>query len=101
MQLPERIGVVGWWDRSRCHWFVVGPQGDGEAIPLIDEWLDSRLESGHRASGFDQVLSELDFELGDLMLYRCHPDQNVAGQEAQSQPVRVMKDDRVADRQAE
>ena len=33
------------------------------------------------------------------MRYRCHPGQNVTGQQTQSELVRVMKNDRVVDSQ--
>ena len=66
---------------------------------LVDVWLDSRLESSHRAPGFGEPLSKLDLELRDLMRDRCHPGQDVTRQQMQSELVRVMKKDRVVDRQ--
>ena len=95
MQPPKRIGVVGRWDRSRCHGLVVGPQRDHKAITLIDPWRHSRLKSRHRAPGFREPLSKLDFELCDLMRYRCHLGKDVIGQQTHSQLVRVVKHDRV------
>jgi hypothetical protein len=65
----------------------------------MDAWLHSRLESSHRAPGFGKPLSKLDFELCDLMRYRCHLGQDVTRQQTQSEPVRVMKNDRVVDGQ--
>jgi len=44
-------------------------------------------------------LSKLDFQLCDLMRYRCHPGHNVTRQQTQSELVRVMKNDRVVDSQ--
>jgi hypothetical protein len=44
-------------------------------------------------------LSKLDFELCDLMRYRCHPGQDVTRQQTQSELVRIMKNNRVIDRQ--
>ena len=79
--------------------FVVGPQRDHEAITLIDTWVHSGLKSSHRAAGFGEPLSKLDFELRDLMRYRCHPGKHVTRQQTQSELVRVMKNDRVADGQ--
>lgn len=67
----------------------------------MDTWLHSRLESSHRAPSVREPLSELDFEPCDLVRDRCHPGQNVTGQQTQSQPVRVMENDRVVDCQAE
>ncbi len=65
----------------------------------MDVWLHSRLKSSHRAPGFREPLSKLDFELCDLMRYGCNPGQNVTGQQTQSELVRVMKNDRVVDGQ--
>ena len=42
-------------------------------------------------------MSKLDFELCDLMRYRCHPGKHVTWQQTQSDLVRVMKNDRVVD----
>jgi hypothetical protein len=81
MQPLERVGVVGRWDLSRCHGFVVGPQCDQEAVTLVDAWLDSRLKSSHRALVFGEPLNKVDFELCGLMRYRCHPGQNVTRQQ--------------------
>jgi hypothetical protein len=64
---------------------------------LVDAWLHSRLESSHRALGFGEPLSKLDFEPCDLMRHRCHPGQDVTRQQTQSELVRVMKNDRVVD----
>jgi hypothetical protein len=46
-----------------CRRFVVGPQRDHEAISLIGTRVHSRLKGTHRAPGFGEPLSELDFEL--------------------------------------
>ena len=99
MQPLERIGVVGWWYLSRCPGFVVGPKRDHEAITLIDARLHSRLKSSHRTPGFREPLSKLDLELRDLLRHRCHPGQDVTGQQTQRELVRVMKNDRVVDSQ--
>ena len=80
---------------SSCRGFVVGPQRDHKAITLVDAWRHSRLKSRHRAPGFREPLSKLDFEVCDLMRYRRHPDQDVTGQQTHSQLVRVVKHDRV------
>jgi hypothetical protein len=97
MQSRERIGVVGWWDLSTGHGFVVGPQRDHEAITFIDAWLHPRLKGSHRRPGFGEPLSKLDFELQILMRYGCHPGQDVTRQQTQSELVRVMQNDRVVD----
>jgi len=44
-------------------------------------------------------LSKLDFELCDVVRYRCHAGQDVTWQQAQRELVRVMKNDRVVDGQ--
>jgi hypothetical protein len=78
----------------------MGPQRDHEAITLIDAWLHSTLKSSHRTSGIEELLSKLEFELCDLMRYRCHPGQDVTRQQTQSELVRVMKNDRLIGCQA-
>ena len=101
VQPLERVGVVGWWDISRRHRLVVGPQRDREAVTLVDARLHPRLERSHRALGFGEPLSELDFELCDLVPDRCDPGKDVARQQPQRELVRVVKNDRVVDRQVE
>ncbi|GGZ53010.1 hypothetical protein GCM10010344_18940 [Streptomyces bluensis] len=66
----------------------------------MDAWLHAWLKSSHRAPGCGEPLSELDFELCDLLRHRCHPGQDVTGQQTQSELVRVMENGRVVDRQA-
>ncbi len=68
---------------------------------LIDTWVHSTLKSSHRAPGFGEPLSKLDFELRDLLRDRCHPGKHVTGQQTEGEPVRVMKNDRVIDCQVE
>ncbi len=97
MEPLERIGVAGWGDLSRRHRFVVGPQRDHEAVTLVDAGLHSRLKSSHRALGSGEPLSKVDFELCHLMRYMCDPGKDVTGQQAQSELVRVVKNDRVVD----
>ena len=62
VQPLERDRVVGWRDPPRRR-FVVAPQRDHEAITLVDAGLHPRLKSRHRAPGFREPLSKLDFEL--------------------------------------
>ena len=99
MQPLERTGVVGWRGLRGPHRFVVGPQRDGEAVTLVDAWLHPGLKRGRRAPGLGQQLGKLDFELRDLMLDRCHPGKHVTRPQTQGELVRVMKNDRVIDRQ--
>ena len=80
--------------------FVVGPQRDREAIALVDARIHPRLKSSHRAPGSGEPLGKLDFELRDLMRDRGHPGKHVTRQQAQSELVRVMKNDRVVGCQA-
>jgi hypothetical protein len=101
MQPLERTGVAGRLDRAGCRGFVVGPERDHEASTLIGAWLHPGIKSGHRAPGFHEPLSQLDFELRDLMRCRCYPSQDVTGQQSHGEPVRVLKDDRVVDGQAQ
>jgi hypothetical protein len=100
MQLLERLRILGWRDVSRWHRLVVGPQRDREAVTHVDARLHPRLKLGHGASGVGEPPSDLDFELGAwLMRYMRDPSKNVTRQQAHSEPVRVMKDNRVIDPQ--
>jgi hypothetical protein len=65
---------------------------------LVDARLHSGLKSSHRALGFGEPLSKVDFELRGLVRYRCDSSKDVTGQQSQSEPVRVVKNDRVVDR---
>ncbi|HEX4815077.1 MAG TPA: hypothetical protein VFV66_20230 [Nonomuraea sp.] len=67
----------------------------------MDARLHSRVESGHRAPGCGEPLSERDLEPGDLLRGWRHPGEDVTRQQAQGELVRVMKNDRVVDRQTE
>ena len=64
---------------------------------LVDARLHSRLESSHRALGLGEPLRKFDFELCDLTRRGCDPSKNVARQQAYSEPVRVVKNNRVID----
>ena len=66
---------------------------------LVDARLHSRLQSSHRALGFGEPLRKVDFELRGLVRDRCDSGKDVTGQQSQSEPVRVVKNDRVVDRQ--
>ena len=68
---------------------------------LVDARLHSRLESSHRALGLGEPLRKFDFELCDLMRRRCDPSKDVARQQAYRESVRVVKNNRVIDRQTE
>jgi hypothetical protein len=79
---------------------VVGPQRDGEAITLINARLYSGFQSSHRAPGFGEPLGKLDLELRGLMRCRCDSGKDVTRQQAHSEPVRIVKNDRVVGGQA-
>ncbi|WP_449487321.1 hypothetical protein [Streptomyces griseorubiginosus] len=81
MQSRERVGIGGGWDLSGYGRFVVGPQGDHEAVALVDARRHARCERGHRASHLGEPLSDVDFELSDLVRDRRHPGQDVTGQQ--------------------
>ena len=100
MQPLERVCVLGWRDFSRRHKFVVGPQRDYEAVTHVDARLHSRLKRSDGALGFRQSLSKLDFERSPgLMQDVCDPSNDVTGQQAQNEPVRVLKHNSVIDHQ--
>jgi hypothetical protein len=67
----------------------------------MDAWLHSRLKGGHRTPGFAEPLSDIDLELRDLLLRRCHPGQDITGQQTQSELVGVIENDRVVDGKVE
>ncbi|MCW2897198.1 MAG: hypothetical protein JWO75_6687, partial [Actinomycetia bacterium] len=71
-----------------------------ETITLVDAWLHPGLKGSRRAPGSGEPLCKLDFELGDLMLYMGLPGQHVAGQQTQSELVRVLNNDGVVGCQA-
>jgi hypothetical protein len=87
--VAEEIG----WGRIRLRpiprssWSAPRRLVNHEAITLIHTWLHPRIKSSHRTSGFDELLSKLEFELSDLMRYRCHPGQNVTRQQTQGELV--------------
>ena len=101
MQPLKRLRVLGWGDVSRRYRLVVGPQRDHEAVTHVDARLHARLKRSHRALGFGEPPRDLDFELCACLLRHVRdPRKNVTRQEAHSEPVRVVKNDRVIDSQA-
>jgi hypothetical protein len=101
MEALERVRVLGWRDLLRRHTFVVGPERDHEAVAHVDLRLDSRVECGGWALGFREPPSKLDFErCACLMRYVRDSGNDVTRQQAQNEPVRVLKNDRVIGRQA-
>jgi hypothetical protein len=100
VQTFERVRILGWPDVSRRHRLVVGPQRDREAVTHVDARFRPRVKLGHRAIGFGEPPSDLDFERGAcLMRYMRDPSENVTRQQAHREPVRVVKNNRVIDPQ--
>jgi hypothetical protein len=52
-----------------------------------------------RALGDGEPLGKLDLQLCDLMRCRCDSGKDVTRQQAHSEPVRIVKNDRVVDGQ--
>src|SRR5215468_614788 len=69
-------------------------------MTLIDARLCSGIWNSHRAPGFGEPLGQSDLELCDLMGYWRDPGNDVTGQQAHSELVRIMQNDRVIDGQA-
>ena len=67
----------------------------------MDARFHSRIETRHRALGFSELLSKLDFQLCNLLPDMCDSGKDVTRQQAQCELVRVVNDDRVVDRQSE
>ncbi len=83
MQPLERVRVLGWRDLSGRHRFVVGPHVHYEAVTHVDAWLDSRFKRSHRAIGFSELPSDLDFELcARSIRYGRDPGNDVTGHQA-------------------
>jgi hypothetical protein len=99
VQPLERVGVFGWSNLSRRHRFVMGPERDREAIACVNPRLDSGLESSDRTPRFGEPLSKLDFERCNLMAYIRDPGKDVTGQQAHSELVRGVQNDRVINAQ--
>src|SRR5260370_35390050 len=57
------------------------------------------LRGRHGGLGFGEPLGKLDLELCDLMRYRCDSGKDVTRQQAHSELVRIVKNDRVVDGQ--
>jgi hypothetical protein len=100
VQPLERVRIRGWRDASMGYRLVVGPQRDREAVTYVYARLHPRLKLSHRAVGFGEPPSDLDFEIcARLMRHMRDSSKNVTRQEANSQPVRVVKNDPVIDPQ--
>ena len=79
---------------------MVGPQRDREAVTHVDAGLHPRLKGSDRAVTFGEPPRDLDFELGAcLMRYMRDSSESVTRQQPYSEPVRIVKNDRVIDPQ--
>ena len=101
MQTFKRTRVVDWRDRSRGHGSVVLPKRRCEPVTLVDPRLHSRLKNANRAPGIGEPSSKVDFELRNLVPYTSDTGKHVARQQTQRELVRVVKNDRVINRQVE
>ena len=100
MQPLERLRLLRWRNVSRRCRLVVDPQRDHEAVTHVDARLHSRLKRSHRAIGFGEPPSNLNFELcACLTRHVRNPSKNITRQETHSEPVRGVKNDRVIDSQ--
>ena len=99
MQALEQMRVVGWRKLSRRHGFVVGPHANDEAVTNVGTRLHPRVERGHRAIGFGEPRSDLDFQRGaSCQMERGRdPGNDVARHQVEDEPVRIVQNDRVVD----
>jgi hypothetical protein len=68
----------------------------------MDSRRDPRLERGHRSVDVGETPGNLYFELGiSQMCRRCDPSQNIARDQTQHDPVRVVDDDHIVDLKAQ
>ena len=100
MQPLERVRVVGWWELLACL-LVVGPERDHEPVSFIDTRFHPRLKTRHGALGLSEPSSNLKLGLEYLKPGERHSGNDIARQQAQSELVRISKDPRVGDCQAE
>jgi len=76
----------------------VRPERDREAVTHIDPRLDPRLRLSYGAIGFGESPSDLEFELRAGMMREVgDASQDITGQQADSESVRVVKNNRVVD----
>ena len=66
----------------------------------MDARLCSGVQGSHRALGFGEPLGKLDLELCDLTRSWRDPGNDVTRQQAHSELVRIVKNDRIIDGQA-
>ncbi len=70
----------------------LGPERHCEAVARINERVHGRFHDPHRAAGFGEPLSTLQFELGTRLPNVTDPREDVARRQPQPQLVRVMED---------
>jgi len=99
VQLPKCLCIVNRRATPIGSWFVVGPEGDVEAVPLIHAWFHPSVEWRDGAVGFGEPFGELDLELC-LMFVLSDSGKSITGPQAQCEPVRVVEDDSLVGRQA-
>lgn len=95
MEPHERVRVRGRRSFSSRHRFVVGPEGDREAVTHVDPWLYPWLKGNGGASRCCEPLRQLNFELDHPLTNMGDPRNDVTRQQAQCELVRVLKHDRV------
>jgi hypothetical protein len=100
MESLECVRVLGRRGLTTRHRLVVGPERDREAVTHVDTRLHSRLKGNDRASGCCKPSRKLNFKFGQLLATMGDPSNDVTGQQAQRELVRVLKNDRVIDPQA-
>jgi hypothetical protein len=101
MELLKRLRILSWRDVARRDGLVVSPQRHSEAVTNVDAWLHSMFKFGHWAIGFGEPPSDVNFESGACLIrYISHPGKNVTGQQANSEPVGVVNNNRVIGGQA-
>ena len=99
MKLLKRTCVMGWRDARRRDGFVVRPERDHESVTSVDARRNPGIKASNRALRLGQPLPQLDFEPCCRVRFMGDTRKYVTRQQAQSEPVRVVEDDRVVDRQ--
>ena len=94
MESRERAGVLGRGNVVAGDRFVVGSERDREAVPSVCAGLHARVQSAYRSRCLGQSAGNLYLELGARLVGgRGHAGENVAGRQAQRDPVCVLEHD--------
>jgi hypothetical protein len=100
VQAFQRVRVLSRRDVSRQDRLVVGPKRDRKTIALVDAGFHPRIKFSDRAIGIGEPTSDFDFECrASVMDIRGDPRENITGQQAHREAVRMVKDNRVFDLQ--